>query len=258
MLKNRYIQFAIGTFVGILLIVIALNTWNADASVTSMASVEKNGIPIYSVKTQEKVCSITFDCAWSADDIESILSTLKKTDVKATFFVVGLWAQKNPEAIKLIEKAGHDISCHGYTHLKFPSLEKGRAKLELENFVNLIKSIIKKDKWEGMDLFRAPYGDWDKNVVNLASEQGFYTIQWSVDTLDYKPNISKSFILNKVNSNLNPGGIILMHTGTKLTSGLLEETIKNIWAKGYAIVPVSKLIYKKDFDVDQKGLQISR
>jgi len=256
MVRNSYKLLAFGTVIGTLLVVLGASLFGSGQPVPTMSAVVKTSTPIYSVKTPEKVCSITFDCAWAADDIERILQTLKKMNVKATFFVVGTWAQKNPEAIRLIEKDGHDISSHGFTHLKFPQLERGRAKLELENFLKEIKVIIKKDTWQGMNLFRAPYGDWNKNVVALAGEEGFHTIQWSVDTLDYKPNVTKDFIMGRVNTGVADGGIILMHTGTKLTAEILEEIINKIWDKGFGIIPVSKLIYQQNYTVDANGVQI--
>jgi peptidoglycan/xylan/chitin deacetylase (PgdA/CDA1 family) len=50
-------------------------------------------IPIYSVENNEGNVSITFDCAWGAKDIPVILNILKEKDVKATFFVVGVFGK---------------------------------------------------------------------------------------------------------------------------------------------------------------------
>ena len=49
------------------------------------------------------------NCAWNADDIDSILDTLNKTNTKITFFMVGDWVDKYPEAVKKINEAGHEI-----------------------------------------------------------------------------------------------------------------------------------------------------
>ena len=68
-----------------------------------------NNLPIYSVKTDEKNVALTMNCAWNADDIDMILEVLKKTDTKITFFMVGDWVDKYPDAVKKINEAGHEI-----------------------------------------------------------------------------------------------------------------------------------------------------
>lgn len=69
---------------------------------TIETSAQNKLLPIYSVETNEKKVALTFDCAWGADDIESIVDTLSFNDVVATFFMVGTWVDKFPEAVKLL------------------------------------------------------------------------------------------------------------------------------------------------------------
>ena len=57
-------------------------------------------LPIYSVETPEKKVALTFDCAWGADDIPSIIDTLQTNEVYDTFFTVGTWVDKYPDAAK--------------------------------------------------------------------------------------------------------------------------------------------------------------
>jgi peptidoglycan/xylan/chitin deacetylase (PgdA/CDA1 family) len=92
---------------------------------------QRREIPIYSVECKEKEASITFDCAWGADDIPQILEALETEDVKATFFVVGQWAEKNPQYVKMIADKGHDIANHSYSHLRMGVLDKDRIEEEI-------------------------------------------------------------------------------------------------------------------------------
>ena len=82
-------------------------------SVTAKDTVETAAttkqLPIYNVATEEKEVAFTMNCAWNADDIDSILDTLSKYQVKITFFMVGDWVQKYPEAVKKIAESGHEI-----------------------------------------------------------------------------------------------------------------------------------------------------
>ena len=65
---------------------------------------------------KNKKIAFTMNCAWSAEDIDEILETLRSNEVKITFFVVGEWVDKNPEAVKKIHLEGHEIGNHSNTH----------------------------------------------------------------------------------------------------------------------------------------------
>ena len=76
-----------------------------DINAIQTMAVEKY-LPIYNVQTEENKIAFTMNCAWNADDIDSILETLKNNDVHITFFMVGEWVDKYPEAVKKIYEAG--------------------------------------------------------------------------------------------------------------------------------------------------------
>ena len=63
---------------------------NYPAAVSASAATRQ--LPIYCVQRDQKVCSISFDAAWGADNTQKILDVLKEYGVTCTFFVVGNWA----------------------------------------------------------------------------------------------------------------------------------------------------------------------
>ena len=63
-------------------------------------------LPIYSVQTSEKKAAIGINCAWDDRDILPMLSTLQQNGVRATFFLLGEWTQKYPDAARTIARAG--------------------------------------------------------------------------------------------------------------------------------------------------------
>ena len=83
---------------------------NAPAAVR--ASVATRQLPIYCVERDQKVCSISFDAAWGADNTQKILDVLADYGVKATFFVVGNWADQYPEQAKAIVDSGCELMNH--------------------------------------------------------------------------------------------------------------------------------------------------
>jgi len=207
-------------------------------------------LPIYSVDTPEKKVAITFDCAWGAADIPIILDTLKKENVRATFFIVGKWFEKYPNESKTIAAGGHDIGNHSDAHLRMSQLSVNSMREDIAN----ANAKIEKLTGQKCILFRAPYGDYDERLVKIASKEGQYTIQWDVDSLDWK-NISPENICERVMRKVKNGSIILLHNDTKFTAIALPSLIKNIKKAGYKLVPVSELIYREKYYMDYTGRQ---
>lgn len=208
-------------------------------------------LPIYNVKTDEKKIAFTMNCAWNADDIDSILETLKNNNVHITFFMVGDWVDKYPEAVKKINEAGHEIGSHSNTH---PHVNKLSAEKNLEE-INLSVAKIQKITGQKTNIYRAPYGEYSNTVIKTAEENGYYTIQWNLDTLDYK-GLTGEQMWNRLKNKLENGAIILSHNGTKHTADSLDMLIKNIKSKGYEIITVSQLIYKDNYIINGNGTQI--
>ena len=208
-------------------------------------------LPIYNVKTDEKKIAFTMNCAWNADDIDSILETLKNNNVHITFFMVGDWVDKYPEAVKKINEAGHEIGSHSNTH---PHVNKLSAEKNLEE-INLSVAKIQKITGQKTNIYRAPYGEYNNTIIKTAEENGYYTIQWNLDTLDYK-GLTGEQMWNRLKNKLENGAIILSHNVTKHTADSLDMLIKNIKSKGYEIITVSQLIYKDNYIINGNGTQI--
>ena len=191
------------------------------------------------------------NCDWNADDIDSILETLKNNNVHITFFMVGDWVDKYPEAVKKINEAGHEIGSHSNTH---PHVNKLSAEKNLEE-INLSVAKIQKITGQKTNIYRAPYGEYNNTVIKTAEENGYYTIQWNLDTLDYK-GLTGEQMWNRLKNKLENGAIILSHNGTKHTADSLDILIKNIKSRGYEIITVSQLIYKDNYIINGNGTQI--
>ena len=191
------------------------------------------------------------NCDWNADDIDQILEVLKQNDTKITFFMVGDWIEKFPEAVKKIYEAGHEIASHSNTHPHVNNLTYE------ENIEEIEKSNDKIEKITGQrtKIYRAPYGEYNNTVIKAAQDKGYYTIQWSLDTLDYT-GLTGEEMWNRIQDKLKAGDIILSHNGTKHTADSLDMLIKNIKQKGFELVKVTDLIYKDNYTINSNGTQI--
>ena len=223
------------------------------ANVTVSNSVNGRQLPIYCVDTAEKKIALTFDAAWANEDTAQILEILKKHDVRVTFFMTGGWVESYPDDVKAILAAGHDLGNHSENHKNMSQLSDAEKKEELMKVHEKVRTLTGYE----MFLFRPPYGDYDNAVVNVAKENGYYTIQWDVDSLDWKDYGVDSIIKTVTqHKHLGNGSIILCHNGAKYTAKALDMLIATLKNEGYTFVPVSELIYKDNYHMDHEGRQI--
>lgn len=227
------------------------NTPSANEAIRT-SSYLRNELPIYSVDTEQSVVALTFDSAWGTEDLDQILEILKKHDAPATFFVTGEWARKNPEAIIAIDQAGHEIANHGNSHKHMPQISREEMAEEIRGCHNAVYDLIQKD----MTLFRAPYSDWNSDVVDIAHAMGYSAINQSVDSLDWKDYGVDSIIRTVCeHKDLQNGSIILLHNGATYTKDALDTMLTGLEEQGYSFVTVSSLIYTSNYYLDHTGRQ---
>ena len=219
----------------------------------NVASKNNEEEPIYCVDTKEKVVSLTFDVNWvEKDNIEVILSILKKYNVKGTFFIMGGWvnySEENVNKLKAIKEGGHEIGNHSYKHPSFTKIGADKMKEEIEK----TNDIIEKYTGEKPKLFRFPSGDYNKEAFLKVRNLGYMTIQWDVDSVDWK-EASPEMEYNRVMKNVKEGSIILFHNA-KYTPQNLDRIIKELKDKGYEFKPVGEMIYFEEYYVDNQGIQ---
>lgn len=227
------------------------STASKDMSPVSV-TILRNELPIYSVETDQPVVALTFDSAWGTEDLADILTILERHHASATFFVTGEWAQKNPEAILAIDQAGHEIANHGNSHKHMPQLSREEMAEEIRGCHNIVYNLIQKD----MTLFRAPYSDWNSDVVEVAHAMGYAAINQSVDSLDWKDYGTDSIIRTVCeHKDLQNGSIILLHNGATYTRDALDQLLTKLEEQGYSFVKVSSLIYPSNYYLDHTGRQ---
>lgn len=219
------------------------------ATVFSNRSARK--IPVYGVDCgEEKLVALTFDAAWGADKTLKILEILEKYDVKATFFLVGFWLDKYPEETKAIAESGCEIGNHSNNHLQMSKLSADKIREELA-YVNdaVYKLTGKKPTY-----FRPPFGDYDNELIETAENMGLQTIQWSVDSLDWK-GLSATEITSRVTKNVKNGSIVLFHNNSDNILEALPLVLANLINSGYKPVKMSELVYADDYYIDNNGVQ---
>jgi len=208
-------------------------------------------VPIYCVESDKKTVALSFDAAWGNEDTAQLIEILGKYNIKATFFVVGSWVDKFPESVKQLSDAGHEIHNHSNSHPHMPQLTTAQMTEELNTCNDKIEAVTKKRPI----LFRAPYGDYNNSMLDTVTSLGMYTIQWDVDSRDWKEEYTTEMIVKGVTENVKEGSIVLFHNAAKNTPTALPIIIEKLIADGYQFELISNMIYKENYTIDHAGKQ---
>ena len=246
--RAKSILAAVLVFALAVICCIGLN-FEAVADVYNNESTRK--LPVYGVDCgEEKKVALTFDAAWGADKTQGILDTLNEYGATGTFFLVGFWVDDYPEMVKTIDEAGCEIGTHSNTHPDMAKLSANEVKEELSTSIEKIEAVTGKE----VTLFRAPFGSYNNTLLDSAEELGLKTIQWDVDTLDWK-GLSGSEMNNRVLSKVKNGSIILMHNNSDNIIEGLRLILLSLQNMGYKIGSVSDLVIADNYTIDRNGVQ---
>ena len=164
--------------------------------------------------------------------------------------MVEFWTEKYPEYVKKIDGAGHEIGTHSATHSYMSRLTKEEISAELHSSSQAIADITGKT----VELFRPPYGDYNDLLITTAEAEGLFTIQWDVDSLDWK-DLSANDIAMRVINAVQPGSIILMHNNGLHTAESLPVIISTLKNRGYTFKSIGQMIYRDGYTLDSDGRQ---
>lgn len=233
-------------------LVLALFAPMLDPIQAVFLSTDGRNLPIYSVQTDQKIAALGINCAWDDADILPMLSTLQEYQVRATFFLLGEWAERYPCAARTIACAGQEIGSHAHTHRDLDSL----SEQEILEEISLSRQSIQAACQVEPVLFRPPSGAYNDLVIDCIHRAGCIPIQWSLDTLDWQ-GLSAQDIAARVKEKLSPGSIILLHAGASHSAQALPLILQSAQEAGYQLVPVGELIYPDSTAVDPSGMQLA-
>jgi peptidoglycan/xylan/chitin deacetylase (PgdA/CDA1 family) len=194
------------------------------------------------VETSQKVIALTFDDGPTAEGTMEILSILKQENIKASFFLIGADIEKNPESVKQIIAAGHEIGNHSYTHERMLFKTPSFIQREIDDTDRLIREA----GYTGEIHFRSPFGKKFLLLPYYLSKRGKKNIMWDVEPETY-PEIDGNAekIADYVLGHTKPGSIILLHVmyptrkeSLKAVSGI----IKGLKEQGFEFKTVSELL----------------
>jgi probable sporulation protein (polysaccharide deacetylase family) len=233
-----------------------LNGWEVDIDKTFSASKKSGKIkwvyrqvppkvqldqlgnyPIYRGNEHKKMVALMVNVAWGTEHVPEMLEIFRRENVKATFFLDGSWLKKNPEVARQILQAGHEIGNHAYSHPLMSQVPRERIESEIAKTEKLIQEILGvKSKW-----FAPPAGDFNQQVIDIASQHRMKTVLWTTDTVDWRKTSTPAIMVQRVEKQVGPGHLILMHP-TDRTVEALPQIIALIKKKGLQLGTVEQVL----------------
>ena len=219
--------------------------------------------------------ALTFDGGGDAGESGQILDVLEQRGVTATFFLTGSYIRDNPDLVRRIAAAGHEVGNHTWSHPHLTSWDRTRRH---DTLPGLSHAFIERELTSTAQAFeaatgrpmtalwRAPFGEVNDDLLAWAAAGGWSHVGWSrddrggrhtLDSLDWvAERSSRNYLTPEQISNrilsfgaggagLN-GGIILMHLSTgrddrEVTR--LGELIDTLRESGYSLVTVTELLH---------------
>ena len=191
--------------------------------------------------TSRKVLYLTFDAGYENGCTEKILDTLKKHDVKAAFFLVGNYIERNADLVRRMAEEGHIVGNHTMHHPDMSKIsDKEGFSKELQD---LEKLFLETTGQEMPKFYRPPQGAYSEDNLKMAKELGYKTVFWSLAYVDWnndsQPTREQAFA--KLLPRTHDGAVVLLHSTSQTNAEILDELLTRWKDMGYTFETVDRL-----------------
>ncbi len=183
--------------------------------------------------------ALTFDLGGARGTTSELLVLLQRLGIKATFFVIGQWAEQNPDLLQQMVAQGHELGNHSYSHPDLTTISLAQAESQLtrtEEIVTRLSGASTKP------FFRPPFGAYNAAVVDLAKRLGYQTIYWTLDSTDWRPESTVDSITQRVVSQAGNGYIIVFHAAVDKTLAAMPAIVEQLRGKGFSFGSLSSVL----------------
>lgn len=195
----------------------------------------------YLGNTEEKVLYLTFDAGYENGCTEKILDTLKRHNVKAAFFLVGNYIQKNADLVRRMTEEGHIVGNHTMHHYDMSRIsDKKSFTRELEDLEALYFQTVNQRLPK---YYRPPQGIYSEENLQMAQELGYKTVFWSLAYVDWLNNEqpTKEQAFEKLLPRTHNGAVVLLHSTSQTNADILDELLMKWEDMGYRFETIDKL-----------------
>jgi peptidoglycan-N-acetylmuramic acid deacetylase len=191
--------------------------------------------------TEEKVIYLTFDAGYENGCTAKILDILQKHSVKAAFFLVGNYIEKNADLVRRMVAQGHTVGNHTMHHYDMSKLsDKAAFQKELTDLEKLYFDIVGKQMPK---YYRPPQGIYSESNLRHAKDLGYKTVFWSLAYVDWNNDNqpSKQQAFAKLLPRIHSGAVVLLHSTSKTNAEILDELLTRWEEMGYRFGTMEEL-----------------
>lgn len=183
------------------------------------------------LREDKKNILLTFDQGYENGYTAQILDTLKEKKVKAVFFLLQDYAERNPELVQRMIDEGHIVGNHSVSHYSMPDLSVEECRQEIEG----LQEYMKQNFGVTMKLFRPPMGEFSEQSLSVTKDCGLSTMLWSFAYADWdvnaQPNPAQA--KEKLIGAAHEGAVYLLHSVSQTNAEVLGEVIDGIRDEGF-------------------------
>ena len=191
--------------------------------------------------TREKVLYLTFDAGYENGCTEQVLDTLKKHQVRAAFFLVGNYIERNADLVRRMVEEGHIVGNHTMHHYDMSRLSgKETFSKELTDLEDLFRQTTGK---ELPKFYRPPQGVYSQENLKMAKELGYKTVFWSLAYVDWlnDKQPTREEALQKLLPRTHNGAVVLLHSTSKTNAEILDDLLTQWENLGYRFGTLEEL-----------------
>ena len=191
--------------------------------------------------TTRPVIYLTFDAGYENGATEKILDVLQKHQVKAAFFLVGNYIEKNADLVRRMAQEGHIVGNHTMHHPDMSRItDRAAFEKELKDLESLYKEVTGQDMPK---YYRPPQGIYSEENLKMAQEMGYKTVFWSLAYVDWnndsQPTRDQAF--GKLLPRIHNGAVVLLHSTSQTNAEILDELLTKWKELGYQFGTLEEL-----------------
>ena len=191
--------------------------------------------------TTQPVIYLTFDAGYENGCTEQILDTLQKHQVKAAFFLVGNYIERNADLVRRMAAEGHIVGNHTMHH---PDMSRISDPAAFEKELSDLEVLFQDTTGTQMPkYYRPPQGIYSEENLKMAKELGYKTVFWSLAYVDWNNDAqpTKEEAFRKLIPRIHNGAVVLLHSTSRTNAEILDELLTRWKEMGYRFGTVDEL-----------------
>lgn len=180
-------------------------------------------------RADDGLVALTFDAGGrDAGETGSVLDTLHQSGVHSTFFLTGEWTAANPHLVRRMAAEGHELANHTYSHPNLTEIGDEEVLWQVRRTEEVAHTVagVSLRRW-----VRPPYGAYNERVMKLLTRGGYRVAYWTLDSADWRADMSAEDIVRRVGTRANAGDVVVFHCYPAKTARAMPGVLEALRAR---------------------------